>query len=271
MLRLHRPRTCPAVLATQGRRKAQEHSALYDGSLPHRTGRAQFPIAERIYRHPSVRRALHRAQRGKCCYCESKAMPFEVEHYRPKSAVRQARGTPEQRPGYYWLAYEWQNLLYSCVLCNQPREDERGDATGKGSLFPLADPTRRARSHHDDLAQEEPLLLDPYEDDPEQHIAYSRFMPRGRTPRGEATLAVLKLRGRSQLARPRDRWEQIQKRLERLFGEPALPPEFQQECLEDLWEMAADGAEYAAMARAALRAWGLPGPPQRNHAPKTAP
>ena len=58
-----------------------------------------------------------------------------------------------EQPGYFWLAYVWENLFFACQLCNQ---------TFKQNLFPLANPTkRRARSHMDDLSAEEPLLIHP--------------------------------------------------------------------------------------------------------------
>lgn len=253
MLRLKRPTRCPQILQTKGREKTQAFCEQYDQSAPHRSGEASFSIAE-TYRNPTIRSSLERAQHDKCCYCDSKAAPLEVEHHRPKSAVRQTRDGAEERPGYYWLAYEWTNLMLACVLCNQPRVESDGQPTGKGTLFPLADPAKRARSHHDSLADEEPLLLDPYADNPDEHIDYREYMPYPLTPRGKATIEVLKLRGRSQLARPRDAWKSVERHLD-LIGR--VQPEHQQELIEALWEMADETAEYAAMVRAALRTWGL--------------
>ena len=46
---------------------------------------------------------------NKCAYCEAplKAVAYgDVEHYRPKSI-------------YWWLAYNYENYLASCTLCNQ--------------------------------------------------------------------------------------------------------------------------------------------------------
>jgi len=61
--------------------------------------------------------------------------------YRPKGAVQQAPGQKKEYPGYYWLAYDWNNLLFICTACN----------TKKRELFPLTDSKGRARSHHDDI------------------------------------------------------------------------------------------------------------------------
>ncbi len=77
-----------------------------------------------VYGHRAVRSALAACQFGKCCFCESKiqhVMSGEVEHFRPKGGVRQRRSDPLDRPGYYWLAYDWSNLLLSCQSCNGPQ------------------------------------------------------------------------------------------------------------------------------------------------------
>jgi hypothetical protein len=89
---------------------------------------------------------------GKCAYCESEfaSVAFgDVEHYRPKRGVSEA---PEH-PGYYWLAYCESNLLPSCEICNRGK--------GKRNHFPISGV--RAVKPEDDLSQEQPLLLNPYE------------------------------------------------------------------------------------------------------------
>src|SRR5579872_571430 len=50
----------------------------------------------------------------KCAYCE-RICKADIEHYRPKKAVDEEA----QHPGYYWLCYEWSNLLPSCITCNR--------------------------------------------------------------------------------------------------------------------------------------------------------
>ena len=87
----------------------------------------------------------------------------DVEHFRPKGGYKQRRRGPARRPGYYWLAYDWDNLFYSCQLCNQ---------RFKRNLFPLRDGRRRARSHTHRLDKEEPLLVDPAEQDPSKYIGF---------------------------------------------------------------------------------------------------
>lgn len=87
--------------------------------------------------------------------------------------------TQRDLPGYYWLAYRWQNLLLSCHDCN---------CTYKRTLFPLADPIERARSHHDDLTREQPLFIDPAMQDPRDHIRFDDDLPTGITAQGVTTI-----------------------------------------------------------------------------------
>ncbi|MGV3617317.1 MAG: hypothetical protein ACO1SV_18480 [Fimbriimonas sp.] len=86
---------------------------------------------------------------GKCAYCES---PLELdrymgdaEHVRPKgrvtrkdahakrrrAVVRFSDGRELDHPGYFWLAYDWRNLIPACSACNS------GDA--KVDQFPTED------------------------------------------------------------------------------------------------------------------------------------
>ena len=128
--------------------------------------------------------------RGKCAYCESKLLhitPGDVEHYRPKSKVTDCPG----HPGYYWLAYDTSNLLLSCELCN------RGG--GKMNQFPVIDNVW-SRSP-DDGVQEQPLLINPYVDEPKEHFAFAPPVGnvsvgtiRGTTERGDRTAEVCQLR-----------------------------------------------------------------------------
>lgn len=96
----------------------------------------------------------------KCAYCEIKITPGfwgDVEHFRPKKMVEEA----PDHPGYYWLAYEPENLLPSCQRCNQ--------AGGKKNRFPVVS----SRCYGpDEKTNEEPLLLNPYADSPFDHLRY---------------------------------------------------------------------------------------------------
>ena len=103
----------------------------------------------KAYKKPDVVAALEAMFGQKCCYCESDygaVAPTDIEHYRPKGAILDPDGKI-RKPGYYWLAAEWTNLLPSCIDCNRERGHEYEDGrevTGKANKFPLVDETKRA-------------------------------------------------------------------------------------------------------------------------------
>ncbi len=156
-----------------------------------------FSFDSKIYGHKVVKSALKTAQHGKCAYCEavfSGNASGDVEHFRPKGYSQQSKGAAKVYPGYYWLAYTWSNLLYTCELCNRPV---------KRNLFPLKDPATRARRSTDALTTEEPLLIDPTgPDDPRNHIRFRYNKPYGITERGRMTVTTMGL-DRVQMDDPR--------------------------------------------------------------------
>jgi hypothetical protein len=117
---------------------------------------------------------------GKCAFCEDyirSNQHGDIEHFRPKGAIVDRtsnmritlHGSHALHPGYYWLAYNWQNLLPSCVLCNQPSTEPEGERLGKRNYFPLADETKRAQAKGEEV-REEPLLINPVRVDPNIHL-----------------------------------------------------------------------------------------------------
>ena len=149
---------------------------------------------------------------GKCVYCESDIRtthPGDVEHYRPKRGVRDESGkivkikngnAEIDHPGYWWLAYEWTNLLPSCIDCNRIRkhEEEKG---GKGELFPVRG--FRAANPGEE-SKEEPLLLNPADRDPAEHLEFlENGMIKPKTDIGAASCKILGLNIRESLVRAR--------------------------------------------------------------------
>ncbi|HEX2094239.1 MAG TPA: hypothetical protein VHG28_17680 [Longimicrobiaceae bacterium] len=252
MIRVTRPARAPRVLATRGRAKRAELEAAYDAAPAEYDARTRrFTFDGTVYGHETVKRALSEAQHAKCCFCESKTgMDGDVEHFRPKAGFSQgARGRIEG-PGYYWLAYEWSNLLLCCAICNQ---------RFKRNLFPLTDPAARARTHRDDLSREDPLFIDPCEVDPEAHIGFRREIPYpvDDSPYGRATIEALGL-GREILnERRRDALEKLQVLHELVLMEPSASPDLVpliEDAREILSRAVSDAGEFASMARAAARA-----------------
>ena len=162
------------------------------------------------YKDVQIKIALEKLFNFKCAYCERDlSPPWDVEHFRPKGRVAERR----EHPGYYWLAYEWTNLYPSCQNCNQRRKDQPvwgnadltpGPAAGKLDQFPLVVEANRAMDHTMDIADEEPELLDPCNDTPEEVIS---FDPTGEAfslddnPRGVRSIEIYHLNRRKLIDR----------------------------------------------------------------------
>ena len=155
--------------------------------------RKPFPF--RAYKGDDVRHTLQLLFHGKCAYCEARyeiVGPVDIEHFRPKGEVE---GEPAHR-GYWWLAADWNNLLPSCIDCNRRRfQPTPGDMrsltamagpsqegsyrriqTGKEACFPIEgvrismEPSERDRARL--LVAERALLLNPCDDQMEEHLRY---------------------------------------------------------------------------------------------------
>ncbi len=190
MILLRKTDSPPAVLRSQGAEETQANCALVDADPEaYRTGEESVAIKKRIYGHRTVKKALLRGQSSKCCYCEAgfRATSYgDIEHFRPKGFSQQCDSNPKEYPGYYWLAYDWNNLYLSCEVCN------RGY---KKNIFPLKNPSSRAHSPCDCLERELPLLIDPGgQEDPRNHIRFRREAPEARTQIGGITIHCLGLR-----------------------------------------------------------------------------
>ncbi len=196
MIRIHKSETIPQRLLIEGNAKQEQHCTDYEGDPEaYQSGEKQFNFDRNIYAHTTVKDSLIRDQHEKCCYCERLiGTDGDVEHFRPKSAIQNKPGDPLQKPGYYWLAYNWQNLYFSCKPCNQ---------TYKRNLFPLQTPTNRATNHESNVEQEDSALISPCKEDPETMIGF-----RGEVPyaidgceKGTITIEVLNLRNHNKEAR----------------------------------------------------------------------
>ena len=200
MIRVKRPAgSMPAVLRKRGKGYAEllANKALFANK---KTSEMKFVV----YKHEMVRTALDDLFGRKCVFCESMLLatqPGDIEHFRPKGRVivpDPANNKLLRKPGYYWLAARWHNLLIACKDCNSPRtqKDSTGNSKvfGKASFFPLADESKRASDPHG-VRGETALLLHPCVDDPEQHLAFTNdggIRPRtganGPSQKGVATI-----------------------------------------------------------------------------------
>ncbi|HRI66865.1 MAG TPA: N-6 DNA methylase [Polyangium sp.] len=109
----------------------------------------------------AIRSALAEEFGHRCAYCGSKfgaTGPLELDRFYPR------RTYPEK-------AFDWENLLPACSICN----------ASKGTQFPVAD-------------DKTPLLFHPRVDDPKTHFAeQAEGTLRGLTPKGTTTIELLRL------------------------------------------------------------------------------
>jgi uncharacterized protein (TIGR02646 family) len=201
MIRIQRPAFAPAILLSRGAAERTANCAAFDANpAGFVAGTEKFDIKASIYGHADIKASLKSAQHDKCAFCEAKVSHVaygDIEHFRPKAGWQQTPDQELQRPGYYWLAYEWTNLLFACQLCNQQ---------GKKNFFPLSRPASRARSHHDDHLRERPLLVDPASENPGEFIGFREEVAfhRPRSRKGKATIELLGLNRPALLERRRD-------------------------------------------------------------------
>ncbi len=245
MIPVKKPATPPKTLRERGQVQRKSDEALYDSSpRKYRDGSKKFEFSSGIYGTTTVKSALKKAQHDKCAFCESKISHIsygDVEHFRPKGAWRQDMDDEQSYPGYYWLAYQWENLFLACQICNQ---------RFKKDLFPLENPSRRARSHRTDVAREKPLFLDPGKDDPSAHIGFRQeyLFAKNDSPRGQSTIDMLGINRAILAERRRDHIEQI--RLISALANSDLPES--QEARDYLQRAVTPKAEYSAATSAFL-------------------
>jgi uncharacterized protein (TIGR02646 family) len=176
----------PAALARAKAKYDRTNNAAY---LAHRadynSGAKTFTFTS-AYKSDAVKAALKTAQHGKCCFSEAKFVSDEahVEHFRPKGFVEDRVTGAISYPGYYWLAYDWENLFFCKSMTN---------SSTKRNFFPLMRHGLRRRNHTDTRI-ENSVLIDPAAEDPRLHIRFKNEEIKGITIRGKRTIELLDLR-----------------------------------------------------------------------------
>jgi hypothetical protein len=165
-------------------------------------------VNEKLYKRESIKKSYFVSKGapfyGRCAYCESPIKDNQypqVEHFRPKAGIKDENGkvinfkdengndTGEPHLGYYWLAYDWCNLLVSCQVCNNL----------KSTIFPVVG--QHAQSPNDEV-NEKPLLINPIsdleEDNPENHLTVKdgTIYEVNESIRGRMCIETFKLNGR---------------------------------------------------------------------------
>jgi len=143
--------------------------------------------------------ALRPIYNNKCAYCEtsvSAGADLRIDHFRPKLKVVSVNN----HNGYYWLTYEWSNLLLACEACNGKKSNRFPVHNEANRIF---QPQLEANGYCTiDYQQtyshvyntESAILLNPEVDVVENHFI---FRPSGEieglSSRGKETVAVLQL------------------------------------------------------------------------------
>jgi uncharacterized protein (TIGR02646 family) len=241
MIRVNKPERAPRILRERGQRSTETNQQAFEN------GQRDFDFDSSLYGAKSVKNALIMAQHGKCAFCESQIRHIshgDVEHFRPKGGVRQSDAEPLEQPGYFWLAYVWENLFLACQLCNQ---------SFKKNLFPLADPARRARSHLDDLGAEAPMLIHPGDEEPTVLIGFREEIafPINDDPRARTTIEMVGLNREAMADQRLDRLKPYRLLRQRLLQLPEDDEEARE--IRALFEdIVLPRAQYSSMMRAFL-------------------
>ena len=166
------------------------------------------------YRHPNIKESLRTETYEKCAYCESKIShihPGETDHIFPVSC----------RPD---LCVDWDNLTLVCSECNRYKLD---------------------------YYNEQEPLINPYIDEPSDHLTFFGPMVLHRDAMGLRTTRQIELSRIKLIERKQERIEQFNM-LVQLWRETLDGPT-RQFLQEEIMKYAADAAEFAGTFRAFIR------------------
>ena len=157
--------------------------------------------------YPSIRKKivekLNTIYNNKCGFCESKLYEsVYIEYYRPKSK-------------YYWLFYEWSNIIPVCHACNI-RKGNRFEIEGQEILEPQQNKEEWKADSKSFLA-EKSLLFHPEIDYPENHLYFTiNGYLHSDNHRGKYTIETCNLNRESLVVRRKDIIDNFFKKLEYL-------------------------------------------------------
>jgi hypothetical protein len=276
MIKLTRDRHPSAIfVGLRGKRRVQKALSLLKGK---RDGNLSFNSGFWKQAKPQLKIETH----NKCAYCEADTTVVahgDVEHFRPKDI-------------YWWLAYCYDNYLFSCQICNQVYKSNKFPIRSARLPEPAVDPEMSDEKLqqlagglapdplHDQeglpmatflqqINQELPGLIDPYLFDPAELFAWAadatlrevRLIPRDDTV--EATSAVqaaTEFLGLNREELCDLRWREYEKVqvFKDVLASGKLPAELAQRVNETISDMMANDAPFAGMIRYYVwHVWGL--------------
>lgn len=166
--------------------------------------------------------SLKKNYNNKCAYCETNGESgyyAEVEHYRPKKGK-----IKDGHSGYYWLGYEWSNLILCCSKCNK-KKSSQFPVAGNRVVKPILDgaglPTYEYTFIKSNiLLAEKPLLLNPEIDNPGNHlIVLPDGLLKNITNQGIETIKICNLNRNELVLRRRKKIENFFNSLKALYSE----------------------------------------------------
>jgi hypothetical protein len=219
----------------------------------------------------------------KCAYCESlltlDRYKGDAEHFRPKGRVvflaeKEGRKVParcsypddseDEHPGYFWLAYNWQNLVPACSYCNSgkgkvdqfPVQNRHVLAKVlsaedrvrlKGRVFDCGDPVGACFLPVDELdAEEQPLILNPLnargDREPSKHLKFGlggKVVAVDNSPFGRHSIRCYQL-DREELNRLRD---EAQRKLHYIYYSARLDPDVDEAVIQSKIRRFREGEE----------------------------
>lgn len=201
MIKINKTQPAPRYLIYEGRAREEDKCLsetlkackCFESEDDDPNQECEYKFKSSVYANKIWKKQLLRDQSNKCCFCESKIKHVDaddVEHFRPKGESKQSISDIENKPGYYWLAYDWDNLLIACPRCNR-RE--------KSSLFPLLNPDERAYCSNKNIDAERPVYINPCKEEPQNFITFHEEYLVGIDDegRGQRTLEELNLNNES--------------------------------------------------------------------------
>ncbi len=215
---------------------------------------------------------------GKCAYCETSTEVVahgDVEHFRPKSI-------------YWWLAFVFDNYLFSCQICNQTYKGDRFPKAGAALAPPpmppvlptgpalttllaslILDATQVADAQVAALwSAEDADLPHPYYEDPEALFVYEAddtnrevwLRSAGGARADRALAAVETVLGLNREELRRLRYAEYRPLVIINASLPHLTLSLRRDAITELRVQQGRTQPFAGMKRHYARAWGLPGP-----------
>lgn len=200
MRKINKPQKKPKVLSSsdcsEERKKMIENRLIiYNNSVTKLPDKRK--IKSSIYRgekskKDSVYSILFTLYHEKCCYCEERRSNLDVEHYRPKNKV-----TGTAYPGYFWLGYEWDNLILACKECNRDHKKNHFPVTHRIEINHIPKNNRTLKYYNlENLKDfEKPGILNPEEKNfnPLDYFELNiKGVPNGKDPDGRGSKTISK-------------------------------------------------------------------------------